>query len=104
MQTSALPRAGLNLPGKFARVRRVKGRGRKRRFRGAPWAAPTLVIGLGFLLWPQALVQAASLAALDAGRPPSFAAIAKKTDARLFEVVPLDDDLERVFRYLVGAS
>jgi ABC-2 type transport system ATP-binding protein len=34
----------------------------------------------------------------------SVAAIAKKADARLMEVVPLDDDLESVFRYLVGAS
>jgi serine protease Do len=57
----------------------VNDRGRKCRFRGALWTAPTLIIGLGFLLWPQALVQAASLAVLDAGRPPSFAAIAKKT-------------------------
>jgi serine protease Do len=57
----------------------VNDRGRKCRFRGALWTAPTLIIGLGFLLWPQALVQAASLATLDAGRPPSFAAIAKKT-------------------------
>jgi ABC-2 type transport system ATP-binding protein len=32
------------------------------------------------------------------------AAIAKKSGARLMEVVPLDDDLESVFRYLVGAS
>jgi ABC-2 type transport system ATP-binding protein len=34
----------------------------------------------------------------------NVAAIAKKSDARLFEVLPLDDDLESVFRYLVGAS
>jgi ABC-2 type transport system ATP-binding protein len=34
----------------------------------------------------------------------SVARIAKKTGARLIEVVPLDDDLESVFRYLVGAS
>jgi ABC-2 type transport system ATP-binding protein len=34
----------------------------------------------------------------------SVAAIAKKTGSRLMEVVPLDDDLESVFRYLVGAS
>lgn len=34
----------------------------------------------------------------------SVAAVAKKTSARLFEVLPLDDDLESVFRYLVGAS
>ncbi len=34
----------------------------------------------------------------------SVAAVAKKTSARLLEVVPLDDDLESVFRYLVGAS
>jgi ABC-2 type transport system ATP-binding protein len=34
----------------------------------------------------------------------AVAAIAKKADARLMEVVPLDDDLESVFRYLVGAS
>jgi ABC-2 type transport system ATP-binding protein len=34
----------------------------------------------------------------------SVAAIAKQTDARLMEVVPLDDDLESVFRYLVGAQ
>jgi len=34
----------------------------------------------------------------------SVAAIAKQADARLMEVVPLDDDLESVFRYLVGAS
>jgi len=34
----------------------------------------------------------------------SVAAIAKKTNARLVEVVPLDDDLESVFRYLVGAK
>jgi ABC-2 type transport system ATP-binding protein len=34
----------------------------------------------------------------------NVAAIAKKSGARLFEVVPLDDDLESVFRYLVGAS
>jgi ABC-2 type transport system ATP-binding protein len=34
----------------------------------------------------------------------NVAAIAKKSNARLFEVVPLDDDLESVFRYLVGAS
>ena len=34
----------------------------------------------------------------------SVAAIAKKTNARLIEVLPLDDDLESVFRYLVGAS
>ena len=34
----------------------------------------------------------------------SVAAIAKRSDARLLEVVPLDDDLESVFRYLVGAS
>jgi serine protease Do len=53
--------------------------GRNRYFRGAPWARPTLIIGLGLLLWPHAPVQGASLAALDAGRPPSFAAIAKKT-------------------------
>ncbi len=34
----------------------------------------------------------------------SVAAVAKKTKARLIEVVPLDDDLESVFRYLVGAK
>jgi ABC-2 type transport system ATP-binding protein len=34
----------------------------------------------------------------------SVAAVAKKNKARLMEVVPLDDDLESVFRYLVGAS
>lgn len=34
----------------------------------------------------------------------SVAAVAKKANARLIEVVPLDDDLESVFRYLVGAS
>lgn len=34
----------------------------------------------------------------------SVAQVAKKTNARLIEVVPLDDDLESVFRYLVGAS
>jgi ABC-2 type transport system ATP-binding protein len=34
----------------------------------------------------------------------SIAAIAKQRNARLMEVVPLDDDLESVFRYLVGAS
>ena len=32
----------------------------------------------------------------------SVAQIAAHHDARLFEVVPLDDDLESVFRYLVG--
>ena len=36
--------------------------------------------------------------------PPSVAAVAKNAKARLIEVVPLDDDLESVFRYLVGAS
>jgi ABC-2 type transport system ATP-binding protein len=30
------------------------------------------------------------------------AAVARQRDARLFEVEPLDDDLESVFRYLVG--
>jgi ABC-2 type transport system ATP-binding protein len=34
----------------------------------------------------------------------SVAAVAKKTKARLVEVVPLDDDLESVFRYLVSSS
>jgi ABC-2 type transport system ATP-binding protein len=34
----------------------------------------------------------------------SVAAVAKRNRARLMEVVPLDDDLESVFRYLVGAS
>ena len=34
----------------------------------------------------------------------TVASVAKKTTARLFEVVPLDDDLESVFRYLVSAS
>ncbi len=34
----------------------------------------------------------------------SVAEIARKAKARLIEVVPLDDDLESVFRYLVGAS
>ena len=34
----------------------------------------------------------------------AVAGIAKRADARLLEVVPLDDDLESVFRYLVGAS
>ena len=34
----------------------------------------------------------------------SVATIAKKAKARLIEVVPLDDDLESVFRYLVGAK
>lgn len=34
----------------------------------------------------------------------SVAAVAKKAKAQLLEVVPLDDDLESVFRYLVGAS
>jgi ABC-2 type transport system ATP-binding protein len=34
----------------------------------------------------------------------AVATIAKQADARLMEVVPLDDDLESVFRYLVGAS
>jgi ABC-2 type transport system ATP-binding protein len=34
----------------------------------------------------------------------SVAEIARKTKCRLIEVVPLDDDLESVFRYLVGAS
>jgi ABC-2 type transport system ATP-binding protein len=32
----------------------------------------------------------------------TVAAIARQQDARLFEVNPLDDDLESVFRYLVG--
>jgi ABC-2 type transport system ATP-binding protein len=31
-----------------------------------------------------------------------IAAIAREADARLVEVVPLDDDLESVFRYLVA--
>ncbi len=34
----------------------------------------------------------------------SVAAVAKQTKARLIEVVPLDDDLESVFRYLVGSK
>ncbi len=34
----------------------------------------------------------------------TIASIAKQSKARLMEVVPLDDDLESVFRYLVGAS
>jgi ABC-2 type transport system ATP-binding protein len=34
----------------------------------------------------------------------SVAAVAKRRKARLIEVVPLDDDLESVFRYLVGAK
>jgi ABC-2 type transport system ATP-binding protein len=34
----------------------------------------------------------------------AVATIAKQAGARLMEVVPLDDDLESVFRYLVGAS
>ncbi len=34
----------------------------------------------------------------------AVASVAKKAGARLLEVVPLDDDLESVFRYLVGAS
>jgi ABC-2 type transport system ATP-binding protein len=32
----------------------------------------------------------------------SLAGVARRSSARLFEVVPLDDDLESVFRYLVG--
>ena len=32
----------------------------------------------------------------------SVAAAAQRSDAHLWEVTPLDDDLERVFRYLVG--
>jgi len=53
--------------------------GRRRYRRGAAWARPALVAALGFLLWPPSAAPAAGLAALDAGRPPSFAAIAKKT-------------------------
>ena len=34
--------------------------------------------------------------------PASVAAAAREADARLLEVVPLDDDLDSVFRYLVG--
>ena len=34
----------------------------------------------------------------------TVAAVAKTKRARLFEVLPLDDDLESVFRYLVSAS
>ena len=30
------------------------------------------------------------------------AVVARDIDARLWEVVPLDDDLDSVFRYLVG--
>ena len=32
----------------------------------------------------------------------TVAAVARDADARLWEVVPLDDDLDSVFRYLVG--
>ena len=32
----------------------------------------------------------------------TVAVVAREQDARLFEVKPLDDDLESVFRYLVG--
>jgi hypothetical protein len=32
----------------------------------------------------------------------TVAAVARAADARLWEVVPLDDDLDSVFRYLVG--
>jgi ABC-2 type transport system ATP-binding protein len=32
----------------------------------------------------------------------AVAAVARDNDARLFEVVPLDDDLDSVFRYLVA--
>jgi ABC-2 type transport system ATP-binding protein len=32
----------------------------------------------------------------------AIAVVAKETDARLLEVVPLDDDLDSVFRYLVA--
>jgi len=32
----------------------------------------------------------------------TVAAAARHADARLLEVVPLDDDLDSVFRYLVG--
>ena len=32
----------------------------------------------------------------------AVAAVARQADARLLEVVPLDDDLDSVFRYLVG--
>jgi ABC-2 type transport system ATP-binding protein len=32
----------------------------------------------------------------------TIAAVARDADARLWEVVPLDDDLDSVFRYLVG--
>ena len=32
----------------------------------------------------------------------AVAGVAQAGDAQLFEVTPLDDDLESVFRYLVG--
>ena len=56
------------------------------------------IMGLEVVAADTVVVETDTVAALRG----SIAGIARDADARLLEVVPLDDDLDSVFRYLVG--